>query len=379
MATYTDPSLNITHDVTVDAQSSSIIFTGEIYAFQATGGFTVEQGFQNIHRLPEQQIQIFDTTGAVEFAIDAQVLNSYLGIYKAWNATDKAWDLTGTETFYDNSNNILIQNGVHMDAQDFKKAVFNVSNVVDVGKFSTIYVDFANYVATYFGLVAPSQKGNVGAVYDASGVATGFATLFNGDYAFDPSNGIFDTPELFRLINKGNGVFDATTNAGIIDIQGFIDISNVTQLLRNAVDANPFGNRDPNNGSTAVDSNDRANYGVTDGFMPDDLIFIPENGFSITLNVNIDYSTTINNYVSNNIGAGLSAVNQSNLDASYNQNQTQQGSSAVASKFHATTVTTTSLLSRTITAPLLLRLIDRQSPDATDRSNQWASTKFWYQ
>jgi hypothetical protein len=364
MATYLDASLNI-NDVSYNTDSI-LFYTGQVFAFPASGGYTVEQGFATIHRLSEQKINIFDTTSSVQVDIYAEVFNNKIGIYKNWNGS--SWDICANHlnadgsnyVFYNDASNLLITDSLTLDASGFVGSIKEVYNVVSVGKLSTIYMEFAQYVASYFGLVQPST----GNVYpsDASGVAQGFATLFSGDFQFNPNGGVFDETELFHIIHDGDGSFNSTTQAGIDNLKGQIAIDNITALLRNAVDANPFGNRDPSGGTTAIDPADRSNYGVTDGFMPGDLIFIPDKGFTITMNLNIDYKTTINNYVSNNVGPGNAVTFQSGQDASWNDTSFNSGNAVVPSTFHETTVTTTSLLSRTVAAPLLIRLIDRPSP-----------------
>ena len=95
-----------------------------------------------------------------------------------------------------------------------------------------------------------------------------------------------------------------TNDSSSNNLTGYITINNITKTLRYIVDTNCFGNRTPTtideNGSTvlgsgkAIDPVNKSNYGVEDGFIAGDLIFVP-NGLSVSLNVKVDTSSRLLN------------------------------------------------------------------------------------
>ena len=309
------------------------VFTGSQYAISGTGGFTTVQGLDTIHRRVQTLIEQYDTTGAVEVLFDVRIFNDILGIQK-----DSSNINVLTTGFYDSSNDLLGLDTVTITAAQFLTGLNSTTtNIVSVGKYSTLYSDFATYVEGYFGL-ATNALGSIG-----------FGTLFSGESEFNMyNNSVFDASSFLTIIS-GSGVV-SSGGSYINDLSGSIVVSNITKLLRNAVDANPFGNRDASNGLTASDSNHRSNYGVSDGFFENDLIFIPANGITIALKVAIDtegYPLPLNN-----IGLTLDSSIGIAQDASFNSNTT------TTSTFSQTSNSTTTLITRTAKAPLLIRLMN---------------------
>jgi len=303
-----------------------------VYAIQAYGGFSTTQAFARITRLAETIITQFDTTGALEVLFDVSFFNTQIGIVKDSSNINV---LTPTTSYYDMSQNMLLTDSITLTAKQFVAGLQNrYTNVVDVGVFRSIYTDFANYVAKYFGF------SNVGSMTE-----DGFATLFSNPADFLPNSGVFDPSAFLSIIvakpNTGDGAY-------VTDLSGQLVIGGITQLLRNAVDANPFGNRNPQTGTTAGDPHDRANYGVTDGFFADDLIFVPTNGMTITLNLGVDseyYPTPQNNPAT---GANPETVNTSSTT-----NYTAGSTTTTITKQQVTALTN---ISQTVTAPLLIRM-----------------------
>jgi hypothetical protein len=371
------------------------LYKGEQYAFPAKSTLKASKGFAKIHRLQEDQINVFDVSQSLEVKLDAQVFNKLLGIYKTKNSTG-SFDLNTNQTviaqkdirgtvyspddYWDASKNYFIKtdgtqrDDITLDAGAFAAAINSKNQIISVGKFSTLYSDFTNYVASYFGLSVSTTNGmkvggkgtaKIGTADTADGVASGFATLFSGVYQWDASGGEFGASQMYNVIH-GNGV-RATDDSAMGTLAGSIKVSDITNLLRYAVDSNCFNNRDPQ-GTTgvAIDSNFRSNYGVTDGFLADDLIFIPNNGFAITLNLNINYQTNINSYMDNNIGQRNVTSSATLSDTAQSKNITDaSGNAGTAGQtgntdtvFHTTQVTDNKLLQRTVSCPLLIRLYD---------------------
>ena len=93
---------------------------------------------------------------------------------------------------------------------------------------------------------------------------------------------------------------------------------------------------------TAVDPSYNNNYGLEDGFIAGDLIWVP-TGTKITLILDIDSEAFL---PINNIGPGLAAAN-------YSQTTVFSGDN-----FSQTTDATTNRITRTVQAPLLIKLVD---------------------
>jgi hypothetical protein len=359
--------------------------TGPVYCIQAYGGYATTQQFDTIHRLTETVIGRFDVTGSVEVLMDVRLFNNKIGITKD-SSNINVLNATGTQSYYSDVSNMLNTDSFMISASEFVYDLStngNVGSVISVGVLSTIYSDFSNYVATYFGMPnLPSTGATNPNEY-------GFATLFSNSPDFNPNAGVFDKAAFINLVNAG------TTNAGfstgasmgydgsgasITPLSGDIIISGITQLLRNAVDVNPFGNRNPTSGTTASDPYDRSNYGVTDGFFANDLFFIPNSGISITLKLAIDqeaFLVPLNNvgsgflsgtYTSNAYTQGLPAGTgypvqdiSATYDSSFNLNSSTIDNNPVGgvptnTTFISNTSSSTTLIQRVVQAPLLIRL-----------------------
>ena len=133
-------------------------------------------------------------------------------------------------------------------------------------------------------------------------------------------------------------------NATVInDLSGSITISNINSLLRHAVDANVFGNRTPNvdpQGSS-VDPSYNSNYGVGDGFLDGDIIWVPA-GTTIKLSVGIDSESFL---PINNVGPATSADLRMSQDTNFGTGNFSHATSASVTK-----------ISRTLKAPLMIRV-----------------------
>lgn len=316
---------------TILAQNA--VYSGLVYALQGTGGFSTTQGFATVHRLVETLIAQYDVTDSVEVLFDVRDFNRKLNLYKDASNID----ISAGPVYYDSINDLLLNNSISLSAAEFRAGVLATEivaeRVISVGRYSTLYSDFAAYVAAYFGL--PSAT--------TSSTALGVATLFSSEYNLNPNGGVFDKAAFKTLMTASADV----SGAYISTLTGDITISNITKLLRNAVDANPFGNRDPSAGTTAGDPSHRANYGVSDGFYANDLLFIPSAGINITLNLVIDsegFPLPLNN-----MGPSFSSVTGASQDLAF-------GADTSTSSFSATSSATTILITRTLAAPLLLRL-----------------------
>jgi hypothetical protein len=195
-------------------------------------------------------------------------------------------------------------NEITIDASELTAGVTADSQIISVGKYSTLYSDFQTYVAGYFG------------------IAGGFSSLFTAasEFAIDTDN-TFTGASFIALLTAS-----AQDPSGryISDLSGSITIANIANLLKYSVDGNVFGNRDP----------EVKNWGVEDGFVAGDLIWVPA-GTTITLKLAIDPEA-------------LAPLN--NLSAS-------QLTTVGEGNFTQTTEATTELITRVVTAPLLIKLV----------------------
>ena len=349
--------------------------SNKVYAIQAYGGYSTTKTFDNITRLPETMIAEYDVTGALEVLIPCSVFNAKIGIVKSGGT------IVGDDSreYYDISENMLKTDSLTLSASDFVQCVSNVNQIISVGTFSTLYSDFNTYVTNYFGF----SGFNMGSQW-------GFGTLFTGELTFSQNQtnpaGTFLAEQFVALLmnnlsadatdsnaaahNALNTTGDVNINyldnsgAYITNLAGSMIVSGITQLLRYALDANPFGNRSTDSPYIASDDVDPKNFGVTDGFYPNDLFFIPNNGFQITLKLNIDseaFTAPLNNI--NSAAPGQTG----NYIADESPPPTiLTGTAATAnqtSTISTSRTVTTTLLQRVVSAPLLIRLQETAGVD----------------
>lgn len=295
-----------------------------IYALTATGGFTMERGFDDIKFREADAISRFDVTDAVQIIFNVATFNAKLGLVK--NATNTTIVSSTFDEVADCFKNGAVDvSSISLSAAELIAGVnANGKQVISVGKYATLYSDFKNYVSSYFG-------------FDG-----GFSSLFAAasEFKIDTSNN-FTGASFARLLR---GETETAAGSYISDLSGSITISNLTKLLRYAVDTNCFGNRTPNvdPSGTSVDPSYNSNYGLEDGFIAGDMIWVPQ-GTTINLKLAIDSESFL---PLNNIGPALASAN-------YTQSTAYTGAN-----FSQTTSATTNLISRTVKAPLLIKLVD---------------------
>lgn len=303
-------------------------YTGAVYAFNATGGFVMDQGFDTIKLRDSSAVYQYDVTDALQVKFDVATFNAKLGITKTTNANGRknAALTVPLASYFDVVNDVLLTDSITLTAAQFVSGMSS-SQVISVGNYSTLYSDFVNYVKTYFG-------------YDG-----GFSSLFNAASEFDINGGVFDADAFMALISgqAANGL-----GSFIRDLSGSITISNISNLLRNVVDANIFGNRTPSTASTAdgtaVDPNNNTCYGVADGFIAGDLIWVPA-GTTVTLRLDIDLESfaPLNNIgATNGVNTAISQSTSFTYGAGFTENTTASNTN----------------ITRVLTAPLLIRLVD---------------------
>lgn len=219
-------------------------YNGYYYAYEASGGFTMERGVGNVTIQPYSNVKVHEVTNSLQIKYDVREFNKKLGLYK------DASNIEILETSYDILTNTFLNDGTIIDnisltASEFIAKV-GVSNVISVGRYSTSYSEFNTLLNNYFQL------------------PDGFATFFTGTPIFDAS----------AMINIMNMSAQNENGEYVNEMTGTITINKVNDLLRYAYQYNPFNNRDTETVS------------IENGFIENDLIYIP-TGTAVTLVANI--------------------------------------------------------------------------------------------
>ncbi|MFY7731336.1 MAG: hypothetical protein ACOVRN_17585 [Flavobacterium sp.] len=216
---------------------------GRSFVIDASGGFSIQQSFPEIPVATEFFVQ-----NALQIRIGVDNLNKKLGITK-----DPANENV-LEFNHDVSNNKYNTDTISITAAELLSIV-KTDNILSMGSLSTLYSDFNYTVLEYFG--APY----------------GFSSLFSGEEHYNINNGVFDASALVHIINGGTFNF---AGSYVSDLSGSITIQNLTEVINNVCDRNPFNNRPVEDERT-----------YADGFIANDLIYATD-GISITLSVDIE-------------------------------------------------------------------------------------------
>jgi hypothetical protein len=319
---FSNSLIDITRNENPDLSVVGSYYSGFYYAMVALGGYTMKQGFDTIKLALEQPMTRYDVTQALQVRFDVRTFNQKLGLLK------DSRNISIIDSSFNSAQDRFPIDTITITADEFVSGMSR-EQVISVGTYSTMYRDFCEYVNTYFGY------------------AGGFASLFSKTSNYTYNNGVFDASSVMNIITSQS--MDAS-GAYVNSVGGSITIYNVNNIIRFAVDSNVFSNRDPVHGTTASDPTDHANYGLGDGFYAGDLILVP-TGTTITLNLGIDLEAY--NPI-NNIGpTNVSAINQL---SNFNQKYLLPGSTGYPGPYSEATTASMSNISRTLTAPLLIKL-----------------------
>ena len=268
-----EPILMDTPGINVPPVDGATPYSGFFYAFYGSGGFTMDQCFNTIKLTQPNPLLRYDVTSALQVRFDVRTFNAKLGLYK----DDNNVGVTAT-TFNPVTDNFSIDE-ITITADEFVYGM-SVEQVISVGSYSTMYNDFKQLVNTYFGY------------------AGGFSSLFSQASEFDINNGVFDASAFLNIINP----YSLPSGENVKQVTGAITISDINSLLKYAIDRNIFGNRTTQsstgtasdgslnytgNSNTMEENLYKSNYGMADGFIAGDLIFIPA-GTTIKLHLDID-------------------------------------------------------------------------------------------
>ncbi len=254
-------------------------YEGFYYAFYGSGGFTMDQCFNTIKLQQQNPLLRYDVTKALQVRFNVRTFNEKIGLKKAANNVDIQ------ESSFNSVTDKFPNSSITITAAEFL-AGMSAEQVISVGAYSTAYSDYIQFVNTYFGY------------------AGGFSSLFAEASEFDINGGVFDASAFMNIITP----YSLEGGENVKPLVGAITISDINNLLKFAIDGNVFKNRipqlsdasasDPGNVSTVgvvYDSSGyslehtlyNSNYGMADGFMHGDLIFIPA-GTTVKLHIVID-------------------------------------------------------------------------------------------
>jgi hypothetical protein len=295
---------------------SNNVYVGEYYVFDTSGGFTIEEGFQDIS-LTNFPVEKFDVTNAIQLHYSVRRLNDKLGIIKD-ESNNVVLDLLN----YDNTKKAFNIDQITITSEEFLNNI-NTNSVISMGNMSSLYSDFNYTVMKYFG------------------DPLGFATIFNYDN-FTVNNGVFDASSYINLIN---GITFNMVGNYITDLSGYVTLYDINNNIREACKYDLFTNRYP-----------PENYSLFDGFIAGDLIYIP-NGFTVTLTMNIQAEPY----------AHIRNIGPTNLSLINNQINYVDTSS------NTSKVTTYSLtnITQTFTVPILLVLTDTDTFNINNFGLHW--------
>ena len=279
---------------------------GYYYSFTASGGYVGEAGAPALRYNINAIFDKFDMTDAIQVLFDVKTFNRKIGLVK------DASNANVVDSSFNNESGNFPVDSLTVNASEFV-AGMHENQVISVGRYKSLYSDFSAYVRQYFSY-------------------GGFVSLFSGGSSYEINNGIFDPNAFIQAIHVSP---KNSVGAYVKDLSGSIMVNNINNLLRTATSLNIFGNR--------------ANSSTNDGFLSGDLIFIP-NGTQFTMNVDIDVTGTLT-------AQGILNVDVSNQDTNYiSPNQL----------YSRTSIPTLNLISRVVTAPLLIRLANLPSETITN-------------
>lgn len=200
-----------------------------------SGGYFAMEYFDDIMIQSTQNIIYTDLTNTLQVTMNYKYMNQKLGfIYdNSGNLIHNSFD---GKFFTDLSND-----SISIDADEFTSIVNQPTDIISVGKLSSVYTDYLNYVCKILGY------------------STGFSSIFKEGTFHDT----FDSNTFIELLNQQK-------------LNGTIEINNVTLLfeyLCNVVDI--FGNRK------------LYETPISSGFFPGDIIYIP-HGFKFKMTLSLD-------------------------------------------------------------------------------------------
>jgi photosystem II stability/assembly factor-like uncharacterized protein len=307
------------------------VYTGVAYVLDSIGGFSIDQSFPKVQLNTHLPILQYNISEALQIRYNVRTMNEKIGVIKDEN-NDQVLEVI----YYDSINQNLIddygnvKDSVTVSSSDFLHNL-TTDNIISMGKMSSLYSDFNYTVMQYFG--APA----------------GITSVFQNVEQFSANQGIFDASAFISLVNSIT--FDGVTGSVISPLNGYFTVNNLNSHLRFICGSNVFGNRKPSgyNGT---------NFTVFNGFMPGDLIYIP-NGISITLNIEIEPElyTPISN---------KGPLNLRSIDNKINYSKPQ-------TNIHKVTTSSITDITQTYSVPILIVLENLDTFSFSNFGNNWTT------
>ena len=120
-----------------------MIITENLVAIDATGGFAIDISLSDITLVAENPIRIFDLTETLQLDFDVRIFNTKLGLVK------DASNVAILDTSFNVATNTFPNNSLTLTFEEFNNHL-TASQVNSLGKFSTLYSDFKQYINHYF-------------------------------------------------------------------------------------------------------------------------------------------------------------------------------------------------------------------------------------
>ena len=306
-------------------------YTGVAYVLDSIGGFSVDQTFSQIKLSDGLPISQYNVSEAMQIKYNVRTMNEKIGVIK-----DQNNDQVLQVIYFDPVKENLVddfgidRNTVTVNSSEFLKSL-NTNNIISMGKMSTLYNDFNYTVMQYFG--APA----------------GFSSVFQNVSQFSINQGIFDASAFVSLVNSIT--FDGITGSVISPLDGYFTVNNLNSHLHFICGSNVFGNR-------PIKGYNGKNYSPFNGFMPGDLIYIP-NGISITLNIDIEAEPYTH-------ASNKGTLNLKSIDSMVNYSKPQMN-------IHKVTTSTITDITQTYSVPILIVLEDLDTFSFTDFGNNWTN------
>jgi hypothetical protein len=279
-------------------------YTGVLLAFPATGSFTLQKNLPTVTMTPSTILQSTDVSGSLQ-------INVPLSYFSINSATDSSGN--------------LVNDSITFTADNLKTVLSSsLSSIASSGSLSSIFLNYDNYVATYFGntngftlpfTLLTSANTNS---YNANGYIDGFTT--------SAANRTLTNSQVISLLNS-------------TDLSGSLTISNLTKLLTFVCSQDTFGNR--GGGGTQQ---------FTSGFKAGDLIYF-------TSGIQIRLRTSITSNGINKLSTSAASASFNLIDSSFSSLYDISNSSGTVMDYQFTSSEVFNTLQLNVSIPLLLRLV----------------------
>lgn len=291
---------------------------GNCYVIGSNGSFSLKQNFVDVGTAPSNNLTAaYDLSNAIQISLGVRILNDKIGIVK-----DASNNAVLSALMTDDNTGLQAQS-LTFNNVDLTECV-GPSNIISMGRMSSLYKDFSDTMYSYFGL------------------PLGFGNLFSHENVTNVNSRVFDPSALMHVLNGSS--FDVS-GSYITDVSGSITINNLNEILRFVIDNNAFNNRDPSD-----------NIGLGHGFIGGDLIYVPD-GLTIGMNVEIENESF---YPVNNTGPS----NLAKIDDSINYYEAY-------SRVRKTTTYDTTHVTQHYTVPILFVLTNEDNFFFEEFGKQW--------